>query len=310
MNNFGFCLEYRLGITQDIVEARRYYFMAKKLNHSEADVNHRRCCRLLGEWEIPTRSSTQENLTEQSFHSYQSTIPEPDRFLPTIQALRSVADLRISLNPRKAMQILSHAWAASSGEIKFHETLDGVRQAIKTIAMDANLESDIATLAEFAHPCVLRTEGFIRMGDSANVAVVTELMENGALPDNLSRKRRGKLPRLRSPTKISKIVAGVVLGMRFMQSYGCVHGHLKPANILLDRQWRVRIADFGTSHFRHDERLLLESFYPDDMRYLPPERLEGEAPSKGNDVYAFGLILYELVVGNPLFPPDLKPQTE
>jgi serine/threonine protein kinase len=207
------------------------------------------------------------------------------------------------------IQIISHAWAASSGIIKFHETPDGVRQAIKIIAMDANLESDIAALVELAHPYVLRTEGFTRMEDSANLAVVTELMENGALSENLSRKRHGKLPHLRSPIKISKIVAGVVLGMRFMHSYGCAHGNLKPANLLLDRQWRVRIADFGISHFRHDERLLLESFYPGDLHYLPPERFEGEAPSKGKDLYAFGLILYELVVDNPLFPPDLKPQT-
>jgi serine/threonine protein kinase len=93
--------------------------------------------------------------------------------------------------------------------------------------------------------------------------------------------------------------------MRFMHSWSCVHGHLTPANILLDRLWRVRIADFGSSHFRRDPQHPLCS--AGDPRYLAPERFEGDPPSYESDVYAFGLILYELMAGRPRFSPDLRP---
>jgi serine/threonine protein kinase len=302
MNNFGLCLEHGLGIDADLAEARRYYSMAMKLNHAEAAVNYRRCCRLLGEWAVPLRSPTEENLTEESFQRFQSTVPAPDRFLPEIRAPRSAADLRISLNCSKVTRILG---GDSLYEVKLHETAGGGRHAVKIVRWDADLEADITALVQLEHPCVLPTDGFARVPNSPNAAVVTALMENGALHENIRPQRRGELPRLRSPTKISKIVAAVVLGMRFMHSQGAVHGHLTPANILLDRRWRVRIADFGSSHFRRDSQQPF--LFVGDPRYLPREDFEGDPPSYESDVYSFGLILYELMTGRPRFSPDLPP---
>jgi TPR repeat protein len=56
-NDFGFCLEHRRGVEQNIEMAIKYYKFAADRGHSEAELNHNRCLRLLGEWEPPDRSS-------------------------------------------------------------------------------------------------------------------------------------------------------------------------------------------------------------------------------------------------------------
>jgi serine/threonine protein kinase len=93
--------------------------------------------------------------------------------------------------------------------------------------------------------------------------------------------------------------------MRFMHAKEIFHGQLTPSNLLLDSQWRVRIADFGTSKYAHDERFPVGG--NGIAHYLPPERFEGEGPSASNDVYAFGLILCEIITGVPVYPPHMPP---
>jgi hypothetical protein len=297
-NNLGLCLEHGIGVPQNIPEARRYYSAALKLNHPEADVNYRRCCRLLGEWSPPARSPTQENLTDESFERCRSITPPPDLFFPPFRGPRSTADLHLSLNPATVARLCADN---RPGQLSVHETPDGVRTALKVIRSDTVLEREIAYIAQFQHPCVLETLKIAPIPEFQSAIVLTELIENGALHENI----RGESPRLRSPTKIAKIAAGIALAMRFMHARNCTHGHLKPANILLDRKWRVRIADFGSSRFARDTRSAAGT--AGDPHYLPPERFAGCAPSADCDVYAFGLILFELALGEPPLPPDLEP---
>jgi serine/threonine protein kinase len=91
-----------------------------------------------------------------------------------------------------------------------------------------------------------------------------------------------------------------------MHAHGICHGQLAPSNLLLDTQWRVKIADFGSSKFTHDERPPVGG--NGVANYLPPARFEtGKGRSATNDVYAFGLILYEIITGRPVYATRMRP---
>ncbi len=104
---------------------------------------------------------------------------------------------------------------------------------------------------------------------------------------------------------------------------GVLHKDLKPANILVSREgsgWRVRLTDFGSSHLLDPQRLaelgitrlgftmtgnMLGDPTLGTPMYLAPEVITGQPPTAAGDVYALGVILYQIVVGDlnrPLVP--------
>ena len=116
--------------------------------------------------------------------------------------------------------------------------------------------------------------------------------------------------RLRLMTQVSEAVAAA-------HSVGVLHKDLKPANILVDRRgdgdWLVRLTDFGSGGFTDAARLAelgamrmgftqLQAGTDDSISgtplYLAPELLDGHAPTVQSDIYALGVILYQMVVGD------------
>jgi serine/threonine protein kinase len=109
-----------------------------------------------------------------------------------------------------------------------------------------------------------------------------------------------------------KIIVGIVLAMRYVHSQEVIHRDLTPENILLDWDWNIRIADFGRS--TSPEKPWISSI-PDDSaqvwpsgnsHYLAPECYDSVITPE-NDVFSFGLILYELIVGKPAIPKTMDP---
>jgi serine/threonine protein kinase len=86
-------------------------------------------------------------------------------------------------------------------------------------------------------------------------------------------------------------VIGIVLGMEFIHSKNFIHGDLKPTNILLDEDHKVKISDFGSSRIYE-----VGVANAGTQLYMAREASGGTYDSKV-DVYSFGLILYEIVSG-------------
>lgn len=77
--------------------------------------------------------------------------------------------------------------------------------------------------------------------------------------------------------------------IRFLHSMKVVHRDLKPQNILLTQDYRVKVSDFATVIMFQEEKLLDDFPY-----YKSPELFEGSPYSKSSDIWALGCILYEL----------------
>jgi serine/threonine protein kinase len=111
--------------------------------------------------------------------------------------------------------------------------------------------------------------------------------------------------------KIARIIVGIALAMRFLHSRYFIHCDLKPDNILLDWNWNVRIADFGRSISLTNPEIpsLIHPKAEDgvpfiDSHYFAPECYDKRC-SQMSDVFSFGLILYELLTGQPVFSKEL-----
>jgi serine/threonine protein kinase len=126
---------------------------------------------------------------------------------------------------------------------------------------------------------------------------------NGSLADHLPNAENADFCQLHGPNRIAKIIAGIALAMRYVHSHNIVHRNLTPANVLLDWNWKVRIGGFEHSFSPNEGQTAPPT---GDSHYLAPECYYNIIAQE-NDVFSFGLILYELVVGRPAFERSLTP---
>jgi serine/threonine protein kinase len=131
----------------------------------------------------------------------------------------------------------------------------------------------------------------------------TEFAENGSLESVLKHRKAGSFW---NPSGIQIVICGIVLGMRFVHACGFIHRDLKPSNILINARGEPLIADFGTSvPEEYKEEYSSEG---GSVHYAAPEQyLDEFACTNKVDVFAFGLILYEILVGSPVFAPSMEP---
>lgn len=91
--------------------------------------------------------------------------------------------------------------------------------------------------------------------------------------------------------------------LRHAHGQGLVHRDIKPSNILLDERGNAWITDFGLAKMADSAELTMSGELVGTLRYLPPERLRGQADARG-DIYSLGATLYELATLRPPFVDD------
>jgi serine/threonine protein kinase len=153
---------------------------------------------------------------------------------------------------------------------------------------------EMSSLIELRHSCIVELKGCCLPGNNEGPKVITEFLGGGSLRNILG---EANAPRWWTPTRKAKTIAGIVVGMKYVHSKGILHRDLKPSNILLDDDFNVKIGDFGTSRCYEADLTMTSAGTP---LYMALEVSGGHYGPKA-DVYSFGLILYEIVVGNGLF---------
>ncbi|GEM_PF-6970414 len=97
-----------------------------------------------------------------------------------------------------------------------------------------------------------------------------------------------------------EIVGGIASGLAAAHRLGIVHRDVKPENVLLDREGRPRLVDFGIAR-KGDVHLTREGLVMGSPAYMAPEQIRGEAADQRADLYALGVLAWFLLVGREPF---------
>ena len=113
-------------------------------------------------------------------------------------------------------------------------------------------------------------------------------------------KSKGKLP----TEAVVQIIKQVCLALEAAHAEGVVHRDLKPQNIMVDQQSRVYVMDFGIARSVEPGGMTQTGMLVGTPEYMSPEQVRGEHVGPRSDVFALGLILYELLTGKMPFEAD------
>jgi serine/threonine-protein kinase len=152
--------------------------------------------------------------------------------------------------------------------------------------------------ARLTHPNVVHV--FDAGADGATAYIVMELFDGETLRDRL--KRTGPLP----PAEAASIMVQALQGLQFAHDHGLIHRDVKPANVLVSSDGRVKVTDFGIAKAAYGGTAdpTTTGKVLGSVPYLAPEQVEGTHLDARTDVYAAGAMLYELLTGRPPFTAE------
>jgi serine/threonine protein kinase len=143
-------------------------------------------------------------------------------------------------------------------------------------------EREAKTLAQMSHPNIVTVHDF---GEADGLYyIVMEYVDGVNLRDLLS---DGKM----APEQALAIVPPICEALEYAHGKGLVHRDIKPENLLLDRDGRVMIADFGIASL-----VGVASDISGTPSYMAPEQYNGSVDRRA-DIYALGVVLYEMLTG-------------
>jgi serine/threonine protein kinase len=200
--------------------------------------------------------------------------------------------------------ILAEAGHGSMGNVyKARDRETGEIVALKLLkreiasdqAMMERFKNELLFARKITHKNVCRVHEFNRIGGIAYTSM--EFVEGESLRSVLN--RFGGLP-LR---KAIDIVLQICSGLEEAHAQGIVHRDLKPENVMIDAQGNVKIMDFGIARSM-EAMTRLTGTMVGTPAYMAPEQVSGKSVDYRTDIYALGLILYEVFTGKPAFQAE------
>jgi len=197
-------------------------------------------------------------------------------------------------------RIVALAGRGGMGEVYRAEDLK-LTQTVAIKFLPESLSRDAAALQRFhsevrvarqvSHPNVCR---MFDVGEIEGVTFLTMEFVDGEDLASLLR-RIGRLPQ----DKAIEVARQICAGLAAAHDKGVIHRDLKPANVMLDSQGKVRLNDFGLAGIAAN--LQGAEVRAGTPAYMAPEQLSGKEVTAKSDIYALGLVLYEILTGKRAF---------
>jgi hypothetical protein len=211
-------------------------------------------------------------------------------------------------------EIISKLGAGASGEVWLaNEPRTGRIVALKLLhrrgvgsAAQEVLRREIHLLAELVHPNIVQLYGAVSTTDGRQ-GLATEWIDGWPLDEWLRRHPEATVE------QHLELFRGIVRGVAFLHDHGVIHRDLKPANLIVTQAGQAKIVDFGLARLHQEEA----ATNPDGgsigvsgtLHFMAPEQAANGDGARATpvDVYALGLVLYRLLTGAWLRPPEGTP---
>jgi eukaryotic-like serine/threonine-protein kinase len=158
-------------------------------------------------------------------------------------------------------------------------------------AFMARFRQEAKAAANLSHPNIVTVHDFGL--DKGQIFIVMEYVPGTDLKTLI--KERGRF----SPEEAVPLLIQACAGIGYAHRAGLVHCDVKPQNMLVTPDMRLKVADFGIAR-------ALSTIHPEEQsdviwgspQYFSPEQAAGAAPSPASDVYSLGIIMYEMLTGS------------
>ncbi|MFI2028037.1 serine/threonine-protein kinase [Streptomyces buecherae] len=162
-------------------------------------------------------------------------------------------------------------------------------QAARTLR--ARVLREARALARVDHPNVVTIHHIVDGGEDAYPWIVMELVSGGSLQGRLD---RGPM----TPAEAARLGDGILAALRATHAVGIEHRDVKPANVLLRKDGRPVLTDFGIAAIRESTSLTATGSIIGSPDYMAPERVRGQAGGPAADFWSLGMLLYVAVEGH------------
>jgi tetratricopeptide (TPR) repeat protein len=168
--------------------------------------------------------------------------------------------------------------------------LDGSTSPEETRQLEARFKRELLLARQITHPNVVRIHD---LGELGSTKYLTMAFVDGAdLSTVIKREGRFPIPRALA------VIRQVAEGLNAAHALGVVHRDLKPANVMLAADDRALLTDFGIARSLDAGTLYTApGSIIGTLDYMAPEQARGEPADRRSDIYALGLILYEMLAG-------------
>jgi serine/threonine-protein kinase len=184
-------------------------------------------------------------------------------------------------------------YLASDGKLGERVALKIINTGMGDPAAVDRFRREVAAARKVTHPNVIRIHDLVE--DSTMVLLSMEYVDGMTLAQYLGRVGAMRVDEARF------IIGQVCDGVAAAHAAGVVHRDLKPGNVLLDHEKRVKVIDFGLAKATFMAGMTATGLIIGTPEYMAPEQVKGLPQDARTDVYALGALAYHLFVGRPPF---------
>ena len=163
-------------------------------------------------------------------------------------------------------------------------------------SLRSRFQREAYAIAQLAHPNILPVYDFGQDPATGTVYFVTQYVDGGTLAAQMG----SPMP----PEQATRIAAQIARALDCAHSRGVVHRDVKPANVLMTRDGHPLLTDFGIAKLLAETRLTRTGTSMGTPAYMSPEQAQGKPVDHRADIYALGIVLYEMLTGRLPFESD------
>jgi serine/threonine-protein kinase len=162
-------------------------------------------------------------------------------------------------------------------------------QYLRDPDFSSRFRQEAQNAASLSHPNVVTVYDYGE--DPQGPFIVMEYVDGEDLASIL--RNNGALP----PTQATRIAAAVARALAASHARGIVHRDVKPGNVLIGRDGRVKVVDFGIARAIAEAQMTMPGTTLGSVHYFSPEQARGEPATSESDIFSLGIVLYEMLTG-------------